>query len=289
MKEKLKLFARCAGLVLTGKIVKSIDIADSYSRIADNYDRYFMSKMRMHNDTVLEHVCKAIPEKLRYQVIDLGCGTGYNTQYLQANLPKSDYYLVDTSEKMLQYAENSVNRTRCHFINSDMLKYLKSCPDESADIIVCNWAIMYKRPKRIIKECSRIMKKRGVMAVAVSTKNSFPEVWNIYSELLTENIGMVNKYMRKLHNPRSGRQLQRWFVKNGFKPLMVRSGSHSFKFKSAEKLTNFITGTGALAGFDIMLDLNSESIKKQITAYFDNSHIDETTYKFVYGIFRRRY
>ncbi|MBN7772310.1 class I SAM-dependent methyltransferase [Clostridium aminobutyricum] len=269
------------------KKVKNTDIASSYDIVSKGYDTYFLKTMHRHNDEVLSLLLK---KSVGEQVLDLACGTGYNTRFLQKHGVKAEITLVDLSEGMLTQAkEKSVNNNQqLTFIHQDMLSYLRSCPDEKYDTVICMWAIKYQPPMQVIKECARILKKGGRMAVIVNTADTLLEIRALYPKLLVRNVLSIQRIMRDLPNPKNSKVFEGWFTDCGFDVTLVQKGSQRFGFANAAELVEFVTATGALAGYDRMIDLRSDKIKQQMIQYFDTKQIDSTEHRFVYGIFEKR-
>ena len=68
--------------------------------------------------------------------------------------------------------------------------------------------------------------------------------------------------------------------------MAIKSGEHIFKFNTSEEAVNFVTSTGALAGFDSMIDVRNHKIKDKITYLFDSKGIKTITHKYVWGVFK---
>ena len=265
------------------KRVKNIDIANSYDTISEGYEAYFLKTMHRYNDRVLTLL---LNQSLGNKVLDLACGTGYNTRYLQRNGVEAEFTLVDLSERMLAQAKDkAINQRQLTFIHQDMISYLQSCPDDYYDTIICTWAIKYQPPLQVIKECARVLKKGGRMAVLVNTADTLPEMRVLYPRLLLRNIFKIRQIMIDLPNPKNRQMFQHWFMSCGFDVITVKKARHRFYFTNATKLVEFLTSTGALAGYDRMIDLRSERIKQQMITYFNRKQINSTEHRFIYGIF----
>lgn len=265
------------------KKVKNTDIASSYDAISMGYEAYFLNTMHRYNDRVLTLL---LSQPVGQKVLDLACGTGYNTRFLQRKGVDAEFTLVDLSEGMLAQAKDrAIDQRQLTFLQQDMLSYLQSCPDEKYDTILCTWAIKYQPPLQIIKECARVLKKGGRMAVLVNTADTLPEMRALYPRLLIRNVFRIRKIMIDLPNPKSGQRFQHWFVSCGFKAVIVKRARHCFHFANAAKLVEFLTSTGALAGYDQMIDLRSDRMKQQMITYFNKRRINSTEHRFIYGIF----
>lgn len=265
------------------KRVRNIDIANSYDAISKEYETYFLNTMHRYNDRVLRLL---LNQSVGKKVLDLACGTGYNTRFLQRKGVEAEFTLVDLSKGMLTQAKDkAINQEQLTFIHQDMISYLQSCPNGTFDTIICTWAIKYQPPLQVIKECARVLKKGGRMAVLVNTADTLPEMRALYPRLLIRNMFRIRQIMIDLPNPKSRQVFQNWFIRCGFDVVTVKRARHRFNFDNATKLVEFLTSTGALAGYDRMIDLRSDRIKQQMIAYFSRKKINSTEHRFIYGIF----
>lgn len=285
---------RTASLLLMNKTVKNTDVAASYDKVCKKYEQYFLSIMHRHNDKVLSLLVNKIREKQglqskhRMKVLDLACGTGYNTKYLLNQGIDADYTLVDLSKGMLSVArEQGMDSSRMSFVNKDMLSFLKDCPKESFHIVICMWAIKYQPPKEVIRECKRVLKKDGLMAVIVNTSDTLPQMRRLYPRLILHNWRRIKKIMFDLPNPKNKKEFGRWFTKAGFCTVELCAGRQTFHFKNAKKLVEFLNSTGALAGYDDMLDLRNSEVQKQMVSYFNKKNISKAEHLYVFGLFKK--
>ncbi|WP_411167522.1 class I SAM-dependent methyltransferase [Clostridium sp. MB05] len=286
--QMLKGLLRIIKLFLTKKYTDLRDIANSYTRVSEVYNDSFLKEMHKYNKEMLDKVIiKYIDTKSKSspKVLDLACGTGFNSGFINFRIPSSKFTLVDISEGMLNQAKNNCNLD-AEFIKSDMLSLLKSSKDNSFDIVICAWAIKYQNPHEIIKEVSRVLKKDGYFTVIVNLKNTLPEVRKIYPKLILKNYKNINKIMKELPNPIHHKTFTRWFKKEKFSKIEVKSGSHIFTFDDTKSLVTFVTSTGALAGFDAMVDMQDNKIKDTMINLFNEKEINTITHKYVWGVFK---
>ncbi|MCF0148134.1 MAG: class I SAM-dependent methyltransferase [Clostridium sp.] len=280
--------AKLCKLFLTKRFTNLDDIANSYNRVSMNYEDIFLKEMHryneeMLNEIIIEHSNGNLDRELN--ILDLACGTGFNSRFLYKSLNKSKFTLVDISKGMLSEANKNCN-FKADFIEKDMLSFLKECEDNTFNIVICAWAIKYQEPKKIIEEVSRVLKKDGYFAVIVNLKNTLQEVRKIYPSLLLENYVDVDKIMKELPNPINKHSFERWFINNRFTKVNIKSGEHIFKFNTSEEAVNFVTSTGALAGFDSMIDIRNDKIKDKMTYLFKSKNIKTITHKYVWGVFK---
>lgn len=268
-------------LCLCAKWVSPDDIGTSYDRVSARYDDYFLKTMHSYNETMLNELP---PAAIDARILDLACGTGFNSSYLSAKYPKAAFYLADLSDGMLEIAKKHCPFAK-EFAREDMLDYLKAQESGCFDLVACSWAIKYREPKQIIREVERILKPGGAFGVIVSKKDTLPEIQKIFVDLLKQNTWQIRRIMRELPNPKSKAQFVRWFTDARFKPAAAGEGAHVFRFDEAEKLVAWATNTGALAGFDRMIDFDDQKVLSRMASLIKGNHIRTVTHTFVYGVF----
>ncbi|WP_418223768.1 class I SAM-dependent methyltransferase [Clostridium isatidis] len=286
--EAIKCLVKIVKLFLAKEYTDLRDIENSYSRVSKRYNDVFLKEMDKYNKEMLEKlIIKYIDNNFngKPKILDLACGTGFNSSFISTKLSNSSFTLVDISNGMLKEAKNCC-KFKGKFVKSDKLSYLKKCPDNSFDIVICGWAIKYQNPYQIIKEVSRVLKKDGYFAVIVNLKGTLPEFRRIYPKLILKNYKIINKLMREIPNPVNKFSFARWFKKKKFSVVDLKSGVHIFNFNDADSLVNFVTSTGALAGFDTMVDMYSDDVKRSMINLFNKKGINTITHKYVWRIFK---
>lgn len=267
-------------LFITRKKVSINDIANSYDKVSQSYQQEYLKTMHVYNNEVLNHLINHV---FQGQVLDLAGGTGYNANYLQRyNKYKID--LVDISKQMLLQCENlNINK-----VCSGMLEYLTKQEDNYYDAIICTWALMYESPQKVFKQCWRKLKSDGYLYILVNDKQTLPQIRKIYFRLLIEHVSSINNLMMDLPTPRNCQQLWQWAKKAGFKKVKAVSKRQDFIFKDWYEAGNFVTSTGALAGYDIMLDLKDEKIFNSFIEQLKTVAVEPCiTHHFIIGIFKK--
>lgn len=285
MIKKIKLLIRLGRLYLKGRVVAKEHIGDSYTKISQHYEDYFLKTMHTYNDLVLEGMIDE-GAKEKQKILDLACGTGYNSAYFKKHYKGASYCLVDISKGMLEQAKRK-ELGDASYIQQDMLGFLKSQKSESFDKVICCWAIKYQPPQKIIKEVYRVLKPGGVFGVIVNTKKTLPEIRSIYQRLLITKSHTINHVMMELPNPAHKEAFDRWFKKEGFKLLRGEEGKHTFSFGSEEELIRWVTHTGALVGFDVMINLKNKKVQNEMCYLLRKEGIKQVTHTFVWGIFKK--
>jgi len=284
--SKLHLYAKVARLFLERNIVTSKDIGQSYDQISNLYTNTFLNTMHHYNDKMITELAKQLEHRENFKVLDLAAGTGYNSLALRGIYPNVDLTLVDISQGMLNEARKKLHGN-ASFIAEDMLNYLKICPNETFDVIICAWAIKYRPPLQIIRQCRRVLKQGGYLSVIVNKNDTLPQIARIYPKLLENHTEKITKLMLRLPNPKNIADFDNWFRKNSFSKIVSREGFHDFHFATSEELTEFVVSTGALAGFDVMLDLRHRDVQSDMVRLLQKYDCKTATHRFVYGIYQK--
>ncbi|MBI2266476.1 MAG: methyltransferase domain-containing protein [Armatimonadetes bacterium] len=279
---RIQLYYKVLKCCLAAKVVDRADIGNSYDLVSRCYDDQFLKTMQQYNIKMLSLL--PLPEKAR--VLDLACGTGFNSWWLLQAHPDYVIDAVDISEGMLRQADRRLDG-KANLIRSSALEFLGKSANEQYDLVVCTWALEYQPPIKVLRECSRVLKQDGQIGVILNSGQTLPEVRRVYKHLLIENSSRIEKLMLELPNPKDERHLDRWLRKAGFCEAQTFRGMHKFSFDSTAEMTDWVTSTGALAGFDVMADLHDEEVKKQVSALFERFGILAITHDFVWGIARK--
>ncbi|MGL4742130.1 MAG: class I SAM-dependent methyltransferase [Sarcina sp.] len=282
----LRGLAKIIKLFCSKKYVDLEDISNSYTKVSGNYNNSFLNQMHKYNEDMLESLineCK-VSNKEKLRVLDLACGTGFNSAYLNKKIEGLQITLVDISRGMLNEAKK--NNFKAEFIEKDMLGYLESCKEDSFDIVICAWAIKYQNPHKVIKGISKVLKKNGQLAVIVNLKSTLFEVRKIYPKIIALHGDKVNKLMLELPNPISEKSFNKWFEKEKLIRVHSKTGGHKFIFETADELVNWVVSTGALAGFDIMINMEDKEVQKTMIRLFAKKNIKCITHKFVWGTYK---
>jgi len=225
--KQLLLFIKVCRFFLTKKFITKEDIGNAYNKVSKRYKNQYLRVMHKYNDQLLKKTIHFLNIKHNLHILDLAGGTGCNTTFLKQHCLDCRYNIVDISKGMLNQVPKSADIT-C--FQSDMLSFLQQSNKNQYDLVVCSWAIKYQDPQKIIKQCYRVLKKNGIFAVIVNTKQTLPEVRKIYSSLLRDNISSLQKLMLELPNPKNEQQLNKWLIKKGFQKKFSQSGSQVFSF-----------------------------------------------------------
>ena len=96
-----------------------------------------------------------------HTVTDLGCGTGLST-VIWAD--KADRIIgIEPNNDMRNKAMNANYHKSIRYVNGT--SYDTGLKDRSVDVVTCSQSFHWMEPKATLKECGRILKKKGLLAV----------------------------------------------------------------------------------------------------------------------------
>lgn len=103
------------------------------------------------------------------KILDIGTGSGCLAIALAKNLPKSEVWAIDISEKALELAQNnaSINKTSIQFLHEDIMSYKND--ELRFDIIVSNPPYVRELEKKEMK--SNVLKYEPHVALFVRDEN----------------------------------------------------------------------------------------------------------------------
>lgn len=133
--------------------------------IPENYDRYLAPLLFHHYG---KDIARRIDTSNGARVLETACGTGISTQYLRAELPDDvEIVATDLNAPMLDYARaNRGDLVNVTFEEADAqeLPY----PDESFDVVVCQFGFMFFPDKlQGFREARRMLKPGSQLAFNV--------------------------------------------------------------------------------------------------------------------------
>jgi trans-aconitate 2-methyltransferase len=248
-----RLNLRVAHLMLQRKWISREDTARSYDRLSPDYDTLWLRHLRPVTDTLLTNLPVIPPGGL----IDLGCGTGYTTVRAAERYPGRGIVGVDISVGMLHEASQRVNGHPIRLVRSDMLKFLQLQPSMSTALILSAWAIGYSKPTEVIRQAGRLLPPGGALAVVVNYADTLAPVFRAFRQCMAQFPGEVCRITIPRF-PSNWNSLQRPLKDSGFQVLWQKEGNHIVVREWERPILPWLLRTGILAGFDIMLPLQSE-------------------------------
>lgn len=117
------------------------------------------------------------------RVLDVGCGTGYGTDYLAAAYPRAMVVGVDVSEKALRFARSRYCRPNLVYLFGDGRQM--PFADGNFDLIVCFEVIEHIREgEAVLSEIRRLLAPEGVLLISTPNRSIYSSgsetPWNPY-------------------------------------------------------------------------------------------------------------
>ncbi len=244
---------------LNGRMLRQEDYSSSYDELSPHYNDSWLK----HLAPVTDRMLTLLPETGRDAVIlDLGCGSGHTTAFLEENTPAVRINAVDISHGMLNEAAKLCFRSR--FQCADMLEYLRSAPAESVDLIVSAWALGYSHPKKLFREVHRVLNPGGTFLFVTNLATTLQPVFHAYRRTLAKFPERTRGAILH-HFPPDSKFLYRLLEKNHFKAEFFEEGKINITPPENIPFAKWILSTGILAGFDRILPLASD---QEVAEYF---------------------
>ncbi len=243
--------------------VNSNHTAD-YDKAAVSYDDYYSQNL---GKSALEMLQK-IPVQEDNYVLDLACGTGYFTHRLSRKVGSNGKVdAVDLSFGMLQRnkeiaAEKGLSNIT--FVQSDALSFLSNLSNNSVDGIVCGWGICYMEHDKFLRELERVLKTGGFVGIIENKASSLKEVSNIYTKALIEYPKALIKNIN-INLPKNKNYLVNKFRQRSFYILDTWEGQVTINCQNGQQIADYITKSGASAGF---LDALDKELRPQVMQSF---------------------
>ena len=254
---------RMLKLVLAKRWLSKEDYAKSYDEVAVTYDDQWLCQLR----PVTEKLLNALPGAGDGDILDLGCGTGLSSLYLENKYPENPVIGVDISPAMLAVAGKKCSKSE--FVEDDILEFLRKRPDNSAALIFSGWAIGYSSPAKIIREARRVLKPDGAFAFVVNYYDTLAPVFYAFRKCMNQFPGQVNMALNP-NFPRNAKDLLAQFT--GFTVQLREDGNIPIYAPDGNITLEWLLKTGVLAGFDQVMPLRDN---QEIAEYF-NKVLKET-------------
>ncbi len=152
----------------------------SFSRAADGYEEVAVLQ-REAGSRLLERLdlVKLDPRR----VLDLGCGTGLQTQALLRRYPRAQVVALDLALPMVRRARRKRRwRRRPLCVCGDMERL--PLRDRSVDLVVSNLAFQWSAdPEGLFRECLRVLRPGGLLMFTTFGPDTLKELRQAWSEV----------------------------------------------------------------------------------------------------------
>ncbi len=259
---RIHLNLKALTYLLSGKMLTPERIGNSYDSIAPSYDNNWLCHLTGVTDQLLE----SIPERRYQSIADLGCGSGYTTVGLAKRFPNARVSAVDVSQRMVEACRSRVGNEAFRYVCSDMLSFLENSRSNEYDLVLSAWAIGYSHPQRIIRQASRVLKSGGIISFVVNYEDTMKPIFKAYRDVMR----CCPEKLTCITIPRFPKSLERVETvlrKSGFDVFSRGSGHCLIRrdLGNRKEFSDWVFGTGVLAGFDQMLPLLSDH---ELRAFF---------------------
>ena len=246
----LKLAARAA--VLKVRKANACHITD-YNAAAATYDDYYSRHLGRSAQTLIER----LPLAPGMRILDLACGTGYFSRQLARRVGAAgSVTAVDLSEGMLarnREAARAEGLTNLRVVHADALRHLETQASEAYDGVVCGWGMCYMDHKRLRDEVARVLRPGGFAGIIENRACSLQDVSNLFRKVLLRHPEAIVKHV-PIDLPRDERYLVKLFCKDALQPVASWNGKVSIPCASGKEVVEYMTRSGAAAGFLDALD-----------------------------------
>lgn len=247
----LRLNLRALSLASRNRWLTPEHVARGYDALAEDYDAEWLSLLRDVTDALLAR----LPAKLgNGPILDLGCGTGYATAFLEEKFPGLPVIGVDVSAGMLAQAEKRCFNAK--FRQADLLSFLREQPNDSTDLVLSAWAIGYSYPDKIFRECRRVLRNGGFLAFVVNRADTLAPIFRAFRVCMGRFPDKVALALWPRF-PKSQAALERSLGRVKFQRVWMEDGRVEIIPKRDDEgaALPWLLKTGVLAGFDSVLPL----------------------------------
>ena len=187
--------------------------------VPEKYDRYLGPLLF---EPFAEDLADRISGKKYKEVLELACGTGRVTRHLKKVLPKeAKLVATDRHADMIKVAADSLPNENINWQTADAQQLM--FPDESFDLVVCQFGLMFvPDKKKALSETYRVLKRGGKFLFNTWDKIENNGVIYLGNQIICsyfpENPPSFYRVPFSLCQPD---QLETWLTAAGFKHIKV--------------------------------------------------------------------
>ncbi|MEU8512369.1 methyltransferase domain-containing protein [Kitasatospora sp. NPDC048722] len=256
--SRLGLAARALRLTLSRT---NADTTPDYDAASSSYDTYFSPVMGVHSLAALREVTVSPGD----DVLELACGTGHLTHEIVRKLEgRGSVRAVDKSPGMLSVAKAKVlpEAMRSPDLDvsleeGDMEEFLRTRPNDSADLVVVGWAICYSKPVRLLEQIRRVLRPGGRIVVIETRGDALKTLIEQLEKVFTADPSLLTGMIR-VNLPKDAATVARWFTKAGLTVDVQRDGHQVLPATTPEEALEWVQRSGAAAGFKDAVDQSRE-------------------------------
>lgn len=278
IKYKLKLI----NLYLNNSQLESSDFRKSYDTIAPFYDNEWSNLFDELTNKIFENIPPIKPDF----ILDLGCGTASSASKLRALFPESHITGLDNSRNMLRIARKKVGIDKSMFFNDSIEEGLSKFKNAQFDLIVAAWCLEYCDNRNIYKEISRILSDKGHLVIICGKDDSLKEVKLAIKHTMANHYNLIRK-LPVYNFPHDKNCIQIKLSKN-FEELAFGEDSFAIDLKSKHSILDWFLDSGALAGYEYVLDFRNNFECGKTYEEYIKSNFDSITHNYMWFILKKK-
>lgn len=256
--------------------------------IKDSYEQEFIKTMHRHNEKLLNYLVPMLENKKEQnlRILDVSGMNGDNISFLLKKNIEVEYTLLERSEERINLAKARLGEG-ITYVQGCISDFLENCSEDSYDVVICTGAFRYIDLKSFMKECKRIVKPKGKVAILIGLKDSMSEIKQIFYKLLIGHSRKIKKIIVGDPDPASKKEIEKICHRNHFKKIVNKEARQVFGFASPKRLVKWLLSTGIFIRYEEMLDLKDQQVKTSFIELIEEEQIGWVTHNFVYGIWEK--
>ena len=256
-------------------------VAKSFGKAAEHYDSVAHFQ-RWVGGELLKKIPNSSVQSDKFNILDLGCGTGYFSPALLNHSPSGSYFGLDLSVDMVKFARQSHSYERCTWLTGDA----ESIPlkTNSVDLVYSSLSIQWCGDLgSMFEEVTRVLRDDGVFVFSSLLEGSLSELKASWSAV--DSMQHVNAFS-KLDDYQAAIQ------ESGLQVVALDVEQKVLKYKKVKELTKELKTLGAhnMTSHRSTALTGKQKIKGFLSAYECFRLEDGTlpaTYQVLWGVLRK--
>jgi protein-L-isoaspartate O-methyltransferase len=237
------------------------ELRAAYDGVHAHYDDFWLAEAAGPIHALVDEIRWSGKE----QVFEAGCGTGYATSLLARRA--GSVVAADISSGMLEEARRRLERDgrrNVRLLVSDAIAALKAAG--AFDLVFTTWVLGYLPLAPFFSAAAAALAQSGRLALVVHRENSPREPLEIFAELVARDPSVLQKRVA-FDFPQGASHLQSVLTRCGFTIEMIREGSITFRYASADDVLEHLLKSGAGTAFYEAIDpVRRESLAREFVA-----------------------
>jgi len=253
-------------------------VAKSFGKAAENYDSVAHFQ-RWVGSQLLQKI--PLTKTNVNTVLDLGCGTGYFSRFLQEQYPAAGYIGLDLSEDMIRFAQDAHLKSGGTWLAGDAESLpLKS---NSVDLVFSSLSVQWCGDlSAMFSEVERVLSDQGVFVFSSLVEGSLKELKDAWSQV--DDMQHVNEFSQY-------QDYQNGLQSSGLHIHTLEEEQKVLHYQKLGELTKELKTLGAhnMTSHRPTNITGKQKIKKLLGAYEDYRLDDGTlpaSYQVLWGVMR---